>query len=83
MIPLLPKANLALPEIILAVSAMALMMVGAFRRNDATRTCAWLGMAGLLLAFLVLIVVTPARQVTFHGQFVADYFAMFMKVLVL
>ena len=83
MIPLLPKASLALPEIILAVMAMTMMMVGAFRRADATRTCAWLGIAGLLLAFLALIAFTPARAVTFHGQFVADYFAMFMKVLVL
>jgi NADH-quinone oxidoreductase subunit N len=80
---MIPKLGLAVPEIILAVSAMALMMVGTFRRADATRTCAWLGIASLLLAFFALLAYTPQRSVTFHGQFVADYFAMYMKVLVL
>jgi len=82
-IPILPKPILALPEIILAVTAMALMMVGAFRRADAMRACAWLAIAGLLAAGWAVIGVTPARAVTFHGQFIADYFGMFMKLLVL
>jgi NADH-quinone oxidoreductase subunit N len=83
MIPIVPKLGLAIPEIVLAVSAMALMMVGAFRRADATRLCGGLALVALLVAFVTLLANTPARAVTFHGQFVADHFALFMKVLVL
>jgi len=49
MIPIVPKLGLAIPEIVLAVSAMALMMVGAFRRaagrprvtNDEEKPMVW------------------------------------------
>jgi len=82
-IPILPKPILALPEIILAVTAMTLMMVGAFRKRDATRLCLWLAIVGLIAAAWALVSVTPPRAVTFHGQFVSDYFGLFMKLLVL
>jgi NADH-quinone oxidoreductase subunit N len=82
-IPMLPKPILALPEIILAVTAMTLMMVGAFRKQDAARTCLWLGILGLVAAAWALVAVTGPRAVTFHGQFVSDYFGLFMKLLVL
>lgn len=78
MIPILPKPILALPEIILAVTAMTLMMVGAFRRQDAARACLWLGILGLVAAAWALVSVTPPRAVTFHGQFVSDYFGLFI-----
>ncbi len=83
MVPLLPNPVLALPELILAGTGMLLLMVGAFRRTDATRLCVWLALLALVAALVVLAAVTPPRSVTFHGQFVADHFALFMKVLVL
>jgi NADH-quinone oxidoreductase subunit N len=39
--------------------------------------------AALGTAAVLAVSVTPARVVIFHGQFVADHFALFMKLLVL
>jgi NADH-quinone oxidoreductase subunit N len=83
MIPVIHNPVPALPEIWLAFAAMALLMLGAFRRSDTARLCAWLSVAALVVAAVLAVAVTPARAVIFHGQFVADHFALFMKLLVL
>jgi NADH-quinone oxidoreductase subunit N len=83
MIPLAHNPVPAMAEIWLAFAAMALLMLGAFRRGDSARLCAWLSVAALVVAAVLAVAVTPARAVIFHGQFVADHFALFMKLLVL
>jgi NADH-quinone oxidoreductase subunit N len=83
MIPIVHNPMPALAEIWLAFAAMALLMLGAFSRRDAAKTCAWLAVAALGIAAVLAVSVTPARVVIFHGQFVADHFALFMKLLVL
>jgi NADH-quinone oxidoreductase subunit N len=83
MIPLAHNPLPALAEIWLAGAAMALLMLGAFRRAESARLCAWLSVAALAVAAVLAVAVTPARAVIFHGQFVADHFALFMKLLVL
>lgn len=74
-----------LPEIVLAVGAMALLMLGAFRADpDAPgEGIGWLALI-LFAIGLVLVLLQPASSVTlFDEAFIVDRFARFMKVLVL
>ena len=68
----------ALPEIVLAVGAMALLMVGAYRENSTQLVN--LGSIMLLIAAAVIASSLP-NGVTFGGSFVIDGFARFLKVL--
>jgi NADH-quinone oxidoreductase subunit N len=72
-----------LPELVLAVGAMALLMVGAYQGVRTTSLIT--GLALLLLAVVgVLELTLPAgRLTTFGGSFIVDDFARFMKILAL
>jgi NADH-quinone oxidoreductase subunit N len=83
--PTFPVPDLmpALPEIVLACAAMALLLVGVFRGEGSTRLVSWLAV-GVLVAVVVLAgVFESGRRVGFYGMFVTDAFAVFVKVLVL
>ena len=72
----------ALPEILMAAGAMALLMWGVFRRCDARET--GIGAIGLLVLVGALLVIEPnAAMQTFGGMFVVDGFTKFMKLLIL
>ncbi len=71
-----------LPEIILAVGALVLLMIGVFAGTRVVTLVTMLAVGLLALALLVIIFV-PADGVTFNGAFVVDPFARFMKILVL
>ncbi len=75
----------AFPEIILALGAMALLMLGAFTRNGATagRVCGWLALGVLALALITVLGQDTARTTLFDGAYIADGTARFLKVLVL
>ena len=84
MIPVVHNPAPASAEIFLACGAMALLMAGAFwKRGALARVSSVFALAILFIAGVVLIGVTPARDVIFHGQFIADHFALFMKLLIL
>src|SRR5947207_8752771 len=72
-----------LPELVLAIGAMALLMLGAYRGQETTRAVT--SVAVLLLVVVgVLVYAQPAgKQVTFGGSFIVDDFARFMKILAL
>ena len=70
-----------LPELVLACSAMALLMFGAFRGDRPGRAASWLAVAALAAAGLAMS--ATAEGSSFGGQFVVDDFARFMKWLVL
>ena len=75
--------SLALPEIVVACSAMALLMLGVFRGNDSTRLVGGLAI-GVLLATIWLVWQLPeGRNITFAGMFVVDGLAKFAKVMIL
>lgn len=76
--------TLALPELILAVGAMALLMVGVFSKGDALRTVSMLAV-GLLFAAAVAVVATHGGEpaTNFSGMVIVDGFAGFSKVLIL
>ncbi len=73
----------ALPEMLLAVAAMALLILGAWRGEGSTRLVSWLGVTALIIVLGVVLLGGPERRVGFYGMFVTDAFALFMKSLVL
>ena len=73
----------ALPEILLAAAAMALLVLGAFRGEGSTRLVSWLAILALIAVLGVALGGGPERRVGFYGMFVTDAFALFMKSLVL
>src|SRR5712692_2909811 len=83
--PLVPPPDLmpALPEIVLACAAMALLLLGVFRGEGSTQLISWLAVAVLLAPLAVAGLVGVERRVAFYGMFVTDAFAVFMKALVL
>ncbi|WP_422007039.1 NADH-quinone oxidoreductase subunit NuoN [Pyruvatibacter mobilis] len=77
----MPDIAPVLPEIILAVGAMALLMFGVFRKEDDAGPVAIGGI--VLFAITGFAVVTGDTGVTFGDSFIADGFSTFIKVLVL
>ncbi len=73
----------ALPELLLACLAMALLMFGVFRGDKATPTVLLLSVATLVV-LIALIALGPRGEATaFGGLFVSDGYGDFMKILVL
>ncbi|UIJ73622.1 NADH-quinone oxidoreductase subunit NuoN [Aurantimonas sp. HBX-1] len=70
------------PELIMAVGAMLLLMIGVFTGERSAQTVTGLSVALIIIAGLWLVLVTPLG-VAFGGSFILDPFAVFMKVLVL
>ena len=79
----MPNLIPALPEIVLACSSMALLMLGVFRGDTATRSVSWIAVLALIVAGIVLTSVQHGRMTTFGGQFVVDEFGHFMKWLII
>jgi NADH-quinone oxidoreductase subunit N len=80
----------AVPEIVMALGAMALLMIGAFRPTTTPETSARTGELVGWLAILVasaaavLVFQAPAKTVTlFEGAFIVDSFSRFLKLLIL
>ncbi len=73
----------ALPEIVLALSGLALLMLGVFRGDTSTRTVAYIAVVAMLFAAVLSMGYGTGRAVTFNGLFVMDAFGVFVKVLVL
>ena len=79
----IPALLPALPEIVMAIGAMALLMYGAFRKNCTAREASF-GALGIFLLVAALLIVEPGVAVqTFGGMFVVDGFTRFMKLLIL
>jgi NADH-quinone oxidoreductase subunit N len=77
-------ATAALPEIFLAVAAMALLMLGVFTDKNRTDLVNTLSLAALAVtAALVIFTSDGGVARAFHDSFIVDGFARFMKMLVL
>lgn len=74
--------QLSMPEIILAVGALALLMIGVFSGDKSAPTVTGLAVALLAVAGLWLIFM-PGEGVAYGGAFKLDAFGRFMKVLAL
>jgi NADH-quinone oxidoreductase subunit N len=71
-----------LPELILAVGAMALLLVGAINGEKSAAAISWAAIA-LLAGAGVATVMGPDHVTAFHGAFIADGFSRFAKILIL
>jgi NADH-quinone oxidoreductase subunit N len=79
----LPALLPALPEIVLAVGAMALLMLGAFRGEHTAVAINWLAIVLLVAAGAITVWLPGGTLVTFGGSFIVDPFARFLKLLAL
>jgi NADH-quinone oxidoreductase subunit N len=79
----LPDLIPALPELVLAIGAMALLMLGAFRGEGTAVLISWLAIALLAVAGVVVVMLPAGTLVTFGGSFIVDPFARFLKLLAL
>ena len=80
----MPNFYPALPEIFLACSAMACMMVGVFvNEKKALSVVHVLSLASLIIVGILLVSMRDQPMSGFNGQFVSDDFAIYMKLLVL
>ncbi|MDE2134977.1 MAG: NADH-quinone oxidoreductase subunit NuoN [Alphaproteobacteria bacterium] len=70
-----------LPELILAVGAMAALLIGAFRGGKATKFLS--GLIVLVMAAGMYFVLTAPDASAFRGAFVVDGFSRFAKALIL
>jgi len=72
-----------LPELILALGAIAALLAGVFFGNRATRGLSGAMAVVMAIAAAVVVLAGPDKAQAFHGAIVVDGFARFAKVLVL
>lgn len=76
------SVSLMTPELLVAVSAMALLMLGVFSGPKGNNTVMGLGVAALIIAAILVAFVSEDGQ-AFGDAFVSDPFSRFMKILTL
>jgi NADH-quinone oxidoreductase subunit N len=72
-----------MPEIVLALGAMALLMLGAFRGIGTTALVTGLAVCLLVVVGVLELTLPAGKLVTFGGSFIVDDFARFMKIVAL
>jgi NADH-quinone oxidoreductase subunit N len=72
-----------LPELVLAVGAMVLLMVGAYRGVRTTGLIVVLALVLLVVVGGLELTLPAGKLVTFNGSFIVDDFARFLKILAL
>lgn len=72
-----------LPEIFAVLATIALLMLGVFKKGDATRGISGLAIAVLAVTALLVVATAGERHTAFGGMFLTDGFGAFAKVLIL
>jgi NADH-quinone oxidoreductase subunit N len=72
-----------LPELVLAVGAMVLLLIGAIGGEKTAPAISFGAIALFVAAGAEAIWAVPSHASAFHGAFVADDFARFAKILIL
>jgi NADH-quinone oxidoreductase subunit N len=72
-----------LPELVLAVGAMALLMLGAWQGQRSTPMVLALSIALLVATGGIELMLPAGKLVTFGGSWIVDDFARFLKILAL
>jgi NADH-quinone oxidoreductase subunit N len=73
----------ALPEIVLAIGAMVLLMLGAYRGQRTVGTVTALAAVLLAVTGLLVLWLPAGKLTTFGGSFIVDDYARFLKILAL
>jgi NADH-quinone oxidoreductase subunit N len=76
-----PSLQPILPELILAVGAMILLMLGVARGERATGSVSGLAIVLLIVAGVAVLTQPAGKVSVFHGSFALDDYARFLKVL--
>ncbi|EJW11840.1 NADH-ubiquinone oxidoreductase chain N [Rhodovulum sp. PH10] len=79
----LPPLAPAMPEIVLAVGALCLIVIGAYRGNRATSALSGFAVMLLIAAGVLVFLMPDERVETFGGSFVVDAYARYFKLLAL
>jgi NADH-quinone oxidoreductase subunit N len=79
----IPALLPVLPELVLAIGAMVLLMLGAFRGEGTAVAVSWLSIALLAAAGVIVVMLPAGTLTTFGGSFIVDPFARFLKLLAL
>jgi NADH-quinone oxidoreductase subunit N len=72
-----------LPELVLAIGAMVLLMMGAWRGDQSTAALSGFAVMLLILAGVLILLMPADKTVAFGGSFVVDGFSRYLKLLVL
>src|ERR1700742_369668 len=72
-----------MPEIVLAIGAMVLLMIGAYRGQGTTALVTALAVCLLVLVGVLELTLAAGKLTTFGGSFIVDDFARYLKVLAL
>ena len=72
-----------LPEIVLAVGAMLLLMLGVYRRSNTTQIVTALAVLLLIVTGACVLLLPAGKLTTFGGSFIVDDYARFLKILAL
>ena len=72
-----------LPELVLAVGAMVLLLLGAYRGQQTTGLVTGLAVCLLVLTGVLELMLPAGKLATFNGSFIVDDFARFLKILAL
>src|SRR6201992_1623793 len=72
-----------LPELVLALGAMLLLMIGAFRGQQTTALVTGLAICLLVVVGVLELTLPAGKLTTFNGSFIVDDFARFLKILAL
>jgi NADH-quinone oxidoreductase subunit N len=72
-----------LPELVLALGAMVLLMIGAYRGQPTTGLVTSLAVCLLVVVGALELWLPAGKLTTFNGSFIVDDFARFLKILAL
>ena len=73
----------ALPELVLAAGSLILVLIGALAGSSSQRFVQAMTVVVILVAAGLVVGQSDVRELAFHGAFIVDGFARFMKVIVL
>src|SRR5688500_10880624 len=79
---ILASITLSAPEMVLAVGALFLLMVGVFSGEKSSESVSWLAVLVIIFAGGWMIF-SPSEGLAYGGVFISDAFGHFMKLLVL
>jgi NADH-quinone oxidoreductase subunit N len=73
--------SLAVPELVMALSALAILLIGVFQKRDATLICTMIALG--VMAITAVLVFSTASGSAYGGLFISDAFSKYAKLLIL
>ncbi len=80
---ILTEINLIWPELCIALSAMCLLMIGAFRGDSSNKTITWVSICVMGIACLLVLLGPNNPSSAFNNLFIVDQFSNYSKILII